>query len=76
MKDCVDVKIDSTIQEQLMKLTKTELVEKLIVSILGEQMANKESARLRQKVDIAESYVAQGRAMIDAVMERWDEYDV
>ena len=28
------------------------------------------------KLTLAESYVEQGRAMIDGVMERWNEYDV
>lgn len=37
--------------------------------------ATREAEVLRTKLYKAESYVEQGRAMIEAVMERWYEYD-
>ena len=72
----VDVPIDGEIVKELMKLTKAELVKKFIIVTLEGRIASKEVKRLQDKITIAESYVEQGRAMIEAVMERWHEYDV
>lgn len=53
------------------------------VAVEDADKAAEESERLRKeiesmqtKLDKSEAYVEQGRAMIEAVMERWYEYDV
>lgn len=76
MEKTIDVKIDGELFKQLMSMTKTELVEKLCVVSLEATVAEKELRRLQDKIIIAESYVEQGRSMIEAVMERWHEYDL
>jgi len=44
-----------------------------LISILNKQ--NNEKEVLQTKLDKAEAYVEQGRAMILSVMERWYKYD-
>ena len=44
-----------------------------MTSIIGRLRTEKET--LQTKLDKAEAYVEQGRAMIEAIMERWYEYD-
>jgi len=41
----------------------------------GVRLRHNRVAELETKIDKAEAYVEQGRAMINAVMERWYEYD-
>lgn len=69
--------------KQLQKLTKKELIGIITgVTLRGqnqdEYIAKLEAGKeiLQTKLDKAESYVEQGRAMISSVMERWYEYDV
>lgn len=73
----------------LERMTKKELIEKLgaaaveaevyklrcQTAVEAEDKAHREIETLRTKLDKAEAYVEQGRAMIEAVMERWYEYD-
>lgn len=85
----VPVRLDKDTTGKLYKMTKTELIEKLgAVAVEAEvyrlrcqtavedtDKAHREIETLRTKLDKAEAYVEQGRAMIEAVMERWYEYD-
>ena len=74
--DWVDVPLDAAMAKTLMNLTKKELVEKFVIAALAGELAKKEIATLRTKLDKAEAYIEQGRAMIESVMDRWHEYDV
>lgn len=85
----VPVRLDKDTMGRLNKMTKTELIERLgSVAVEAEvyklrcqtavedaDKARREIETLRTKLDKAEAYVEQGRAMIEAVMERWYEYD-
>ena len=54
-----------------------EDIERNLINQLEEGIAlrKKRVSELETKLDKAEAYVEQGRAMINAVMERWYEYD-
>lgn len=82
----VDVRLDKDLETKLFKLTKKELIEKIIIAACEAKVATEEVKQiktkmgreiktLQTKLDKAESYVEQGRSMIEAVMERWYEYD-
>lgn len=71
----VDVRLDKATIDSLNKLTKAQLVERICVVVLERHVAENKAATLQTKLDKAEAYVEQGRAMIEAVMERWHEYD-
>ena len=73
--------------KDMSKLTKKELIAlfdnemevyrlRCIVAIEDSDRAQQEASELQTKLDKAEAYVEQGRAMVNAVMERWYEYDV
>ena len=70
------VQIDKETFDRLNKLTKRELIEKFCIAAVDARGARDESESLQTKLDKAEAYVEQGRAMVNAVMERWYEYDV
>lgn len=72
----IEVPLDEKMASKLMYKTKKELVEMFVNASLAAKLAEKEKEDLRTKLDKAESYVEQGRAMIEAVMDRWHEYDV
>lgn len=76
MSNFVEVPIDEELVIRLMAHTKKELVDKFIISALESKVANNDVIKLQKKLDKAESYIEQGRSMIEAVMERWHEYDV
>ena len=76
MSDYVEVPIDGKLVRQLMRMTKKELIEKFCIAALEANVAKTETVKLKLKLDLAESYVEQGRSMIEAVMDRWHEYDV
>lgn len=60
----------------LRKRVQDETVAKLEADAEKLKAAHKrEIETLQTKLDKAEAYVEQGRAMIEAVMERWYEYD-
>jgi len=85
----VPVRLDKATTEKMYAMTKKELIEKIgAVEVEAEvyrlrcqtavedaDKAHSEIETLRTKLDKAEAYVEQGRAMIEAVMERWYEYD-
>ena len=70
------VQIDKETFDKLNKLTKRELIEKFCIAAVDARVARDESESLQTKLDKAEAYVEQGRAMVNAIMERWYEYDV
>ena len=86
----IPLQLDKDTADTFWKMPKKELVERLCSSVLEAKVyklrcqtaiedvdkANREIAELQTKLDKAESYVEQGRAMIEAVMQRWYEYDV
>jgi len=73
--------------KELDKMTKPELIEHIetlmanlkdcrVRHVEDWKKATRDIETLQTKLDKSEAYVEQGRAMIEAVMERWDEYDV
>lgn len=90
----VEISLGKELADSINKMTKPELVNRLVTMLLRnrvqdetvgrlereiEAMIDKnkvETTRLRTKLDKAESYVEQGRAMIVAAMGGWYEYDV
>jgi len=82
----VDIKINPEITGELERMTKKELIERIYILALDAGMANKKLEQtekeaknkideLQTKLAKAKAYVEQGRAMINAVMDRWYEYD-
>lgn len=81
MTEIIEV-IDPTLG-QLKSMTKKQLMAFICTQAeANSQMREKysvkcfELAKAEAKQALAESYVEQGRNMIEAVMERWHEYDV
>lgn len=79
----VHLNLPKDMAEAILKMTKKELINRIVVLALRNhvqdetvQTLEKELKAAKIKLNIAESYVEQGRAMINAVMERWYEYDV
>jgi len=66
----------SRVQDE--NITALEGIEQNLVGQLEEGIILRKSivSELETKLDKAEAYVEQGRAMIEAVMQRWYEYDV
>jgi hypothetical protein len=75
MSDFVKVEIEGDVVKELLKLTKKEIAEKFCIVSLELSITKKDKESLQTKLDKAESYVEQGRAMVSAVMDRWYEYD-
>lgn len=89
--DMVDIPVtlDRATMDALNKMTRKELIERICsvaleakvyehrctVAIEDADRSQRELIQLQTKLDKAESYVEQGRAMVTAVMERWYEYD-
>jgi len=82
----VDVRLDKELSGKLSKMTKKDLIERIIIASLEAKVAtseltetkirlSNEISALNTKLDKAEAYVEQGRAMIESVMNRWYEYD-
>lgn len=85
----VPVCLNKATMDKLNNMTKRELIEKLGAAAVEAEVyrlrcktamedserAAREVEKLQTKLDKAEAYVEQGRAMIEAVMERWYEYD-
>jgi hypothetical protein len=71
----VEVPMDEEIARKLMRLTKKQLIERYCVNTCELHLANKKAVEVQTKLDKAEAYVEQARAMLEAVMERWYEYD-
>lgn len=71
-----EIKIPKKEYDKLMRMTKHSLIEKGVAAAIEAKLANDKAAALQTKLDKAEAYVEQGRAMINAIMERWYEYDV
>ena len=74
--------VDPTVG-QIDKMNKAELVKFIITQSsefvdLSDQYNKKckELAESESRLNLAESYIEQGRAMIEAITERWHEYDV
>ena len=61
---------------KLMKMTKAELIEKFAIAACESEVNKKKCEKLQTKLDKAEEYIEQARAMIEAIMERWYHYDV
>ena len=82
----VEFKLCKELSSKLSKMTKKDLIERIIIASLEAKVAtsnlteteirlSNEINVLQTKLDKAEAYVEQGRAMILSVMERWYEYD-
>lgn len=78
----IEIDLDNEIAVKLGKLTKKELTEKYIEAALGAHVAERrakaaesEAQRLQTNLDKCEAYLEQSRSMIEAVMQRWYEYD-
>jgi len=76
MSNTVSIDLDQEIADKVNSMTKKELAEKMVIATLEAHVARQDVEALQTKLDKAEAYVEQGRAMISAVMERWYEYDV
>jgi len=79
----VEVNLGKELADKINKMSKKDLINNLVVTVLKSRVQDetiesleKEKDAVQLKLDIAQSYVEQGRAMIKAVMERWYEYDV
>ena len=70
------ITLDEKTTSRLMKLSKEDMANALVNAMREADFAKKESKDLQTKLDKAEAYVEQGRVMIEALMERWHEYDV
>lgn len=70
------IEVDKKVIDAFRKMTKDDLINKLIVVTLESHANKKEIKTLQTKIDKSEAYVAQAQVMIEAVMERWDHYDV
>lgn len=85
MEDSVEiaVQLDKETYDKLMKMSKKELIDKMANAALdakiaksNQKKAENELESYKTKLDKCETHCEQGRAMINAVMERWYEYDV
>jgi len=88
--ETVNLSLDHGLAARLNKMTKKELIERLCSAVLEAETyklrcqtalmdVQRERSRANQteeKLAKAEAYVEQGRAMVNAIMERWYEYDV
>jgi hypothetical protein len=79
----VEVRLGKETADALNKMTKKELINSFCVAALRERVREEDEANMRKEIEKlelklakAESYVEQGRAMIESVMERWYKYDV
>lgn len=85
----IPVELDAETTAKLNAMTKKELIEKIcavsleakvshmrcVIAIEDSDKAFKEIETLKERLDKAETYVEQGRAMINALMDRWYHYD-
>lgn len=86
----VELNLGKELANKINRMTKKELINCMVVDILRNRVQDETIALLESKLqrtnnlqektqiklDLAESYVAQARAMIDSLMDRWNEYDV
>jgi hypothetical protein len=77
----IELNLGKEIADKINGMTKKELINDLIVLILKERVqeetidrVEKERQNLEKKLSKAESDVEQGRAMIEASMQRWYKY--
>ena len=82
----VEVYLDNDIIKAVKGMNKKELINRIFTIALEAKLAEDKLKAVRQtltnkaevlqtKLDKAEAYVEQGRAMIESVMNRWYEYD-
>jgi hypothetical protein len=78
----VEVNLGKELADRINKMSKKELLNNLVVTVLRSRVQDetvesleKDNEALSKRLEKAESYVEQGRAMIDSVMERWYHYD-
>jgi len=79
----IEVRLPQDIIDKFNKMSKKELLNELYCLLLQAEIdkrdtkkAKNEATSMQTKLDKCESSCEQGRAMIEAVMERWYEYDV
>ena len=72
----VSIKLDKETINTLNRMTKSQLIEKILAVALEAKIATNNAKDMQTKLDKSEAYVEQARAMIEAVMNRWYEYDV
>jgi len=91
-----EVRLPKELADKLSKMTKKELIERLILASVECKVAEeklkaaelrcktaiedadqirREVLELQSKFDQCEGYVEQGRAMVEAITERWYNYD-
>lgn len=71
-----EVPVNEEVKKRLMNLTKEKLVEKIVNISLEFYLAKEKMEDMKTRLHKTEAYVEQGKSMIEAVMKKWDEYDV
>jgi len=78
----LEVNLGKELASKLHAMTKKELLSQLGVSVLRNRVQDEtvnslesEKDALQSKLDKAESYVEQGRAMIESILEKWYDYN-
>jgi len=79
----VELRLGKEQANELLKLTKPELMNRLVVMILRNHVQDeainnleKENTRVKGMLDKAETYIEQARGMINSLMEKWYHYDL
>lgn len=68
--------VNMSLKAQTYKLRCQTAIEAEREAQIAVNTLTKSVDKLQTKLGLAESYVEQGRSMIEAIMERWHEYDV
>lgn len=71
----VSTSLKTKIQEETISNLESDIRKNDKEHVLEFRRLRKEKEETERKLDIAQSYVEQGRAMICSMMERWYEYD-
>jgi len=74
--------LDKKTKAELIELVKKQaeycnMINESVLKMAGEKNEYKRLLnRAQKRLNLAESYVEQGRSMINSIMDRWYEYDV
>jgi len=74
--ETVNLRVPEEMLNQLKRMTKEQLISRICEIAIETKVANNKVKDMQTKLDKCEAYNAQARAMIEAIMDRWDEYDV
>lgn len=79
----IDLDLDEKLADEFNKKTKQELIEVIIAKILKNHVQTETISRLETEIEMLQTklntsniYFRQAQAMIEAAMERWDQYDM